>query len=109
MSLTRKELDPKSWHWQSQAEGDTLVGGNPEASALRGPPGNILTFLPWASEMLCRDTSSNSPSSRMPSPLRERENEGVTGSVVLRKEPQVQWPHLQGVTVTRASVFTSAK
>ena len=31
---------------------------------------------------------------------RERENEGVTGSVVLRKEPQVQWPHLQGVTVT---------
>lgn len=53
------------------------MGEDREASALWESPRKPLTFLSWASKMLCRDTSTSSPSSRTPSPLGMREKEGI--------------------------------
>lgn len=95
MSPSVKGLDPKSEASnRKMPPGKGLKCFRGQGWPCEGHQGHILTFLPWASKMLCRDTSTSSPSSRTPFPLGMRMKEGVVGSVSPQKiaMTQVQWP-----------------
>lgn len=75
-----------------------------------GQPGHSLTFLPWASKMLCRDTSTSSPSSKTPFPLEMRREEGNAGCQPSRKLPSglMAWVRICAETETSLTPVSSS-